>query len=267
MEDDAVLLQRYAQNRDASAFAELVRRYAGYVFGTCLRITGNAHDAEDVSQECFLELARRAGSVGSSLAGWLHAAATHRACNSLRRAGTRRRHETKASTNKPSGDGPTWAEIAPHVDRVLDEMPESLSVPLILHYMRGRTQSEIASELGVSQPTVSRCLNKGVAALRGKLAKAGVIAPAIVIAALLTENAASSAPVTSNCRTRQDGHDGDRQGCKRSRWGHCRSRRRSDCCRHHDYCPRRAESTGRPGCGRERVRRGWVRGVHAGDPP
>ena len=67
MTNDVALLEQYAQTRDAEAFAELVRRYAGAVYGTCLRTTGDPYDTEDVAQECFMELARRAGSVTSSV--------------------------------------------------------------------------------------------------------------------------------------------------------------------------------------------------------
>ena len=40
MESDAALLRPYRLARDAGAFQELVRRYAGYVYGVCLRVTG-----------------------------------------------------------------------------------------------------------------------------------------------------------------------------------------------------------------------------------
>ena len=66
MSTDLALLQQYARTRDADAFAELVHRYADMVYATCLRITANAHDAEDAAQESFLELARRARSVATS---------------------------------------------------------------------------------------------------------------------------------------------------------------------------------------------------------
>jgi len=61
--NDLQLLERYAETRDAEAFANLVKRYAGMVYATCLRVTGNRHAAEDASQECFLQLARQAGAV------------------------------------------------------------------------------------------------------------------------------------------------------------------------------------------------------------
>ena len=77
MRDDA-LLQQYAATQDPDAFAQLVERYSDLVYTTCMRITRDAHDAQDAAQECFLSLARKAGSVHSSLAGWLHTTAPRR---------------------------------------------------------------------------------------------------------------------------------------------------------------------------------------------
>lgn len=193
MESDAALLQRYAHRQDANAFAEMVRRYSGYVFGVSLRVTGNPHDAEDVTQECFMSLARNAGSIRSSLAGWLHSAATSRGANLRRGTGRRQRREAEAAAGQ--APEPTWAELAPHVDEALESIPEPLRVPLILHYIQGRSQDEIALELGLSQSTVSRRLEKGLEVLRGKLKAAGVVASAALVASLLTANTASAAPV------------------------------------------------------------------------
>ena len=58
MLDDIALLKEYSRNGDPEAFSQLVRRYARMVYGACLRITGNAQEAEDITQECFLESQR-----------------------------------------------------------------------------------------------------------------------------------------------------------------------------------------------------------------
>ena len=60
---DAALLAQWSNQRDADAFMELVVRHSAMVYGTCLRVLGNTADAEDVTQECFLELASARGRI------------------------------------------------------------------------------------------------------------------------------------------------------------------------------------------------------------
>ena len=194
MADDAILLRRYARRRDTEAFAEMVRRHAGMVYGTCLRVLRNTQDAEDVAQECFLELARHAGRIRSSLSGWLHTLATHRARNAIRDAATRRRHEEQAVAQRHANAEPTWAEVSLAVDEALEELPEELRAPLVLHYLRGCTQAEAAAQLGVNQSTVSRRIERGLAELRGVLKRVGLVASVVALATLLAENAACAAP-------------------------------------------------------------------------
>src|SRR5205085_12416199 len=61
---DAQLLARFAAGRDEAAFAELVRRYGGLVFGVARRQLGDRQQAEDVVQATFLALARQAPRLG-----------------------------------------------------------------------------------------------------------------------------------------------------------------------------------------------------------
>jgi len=194
MNDDLKLLKEYAESRNADAFAELAKRHAGLVYGACLRIVGNEHDAEDVSQECLLELARKAGSVERSLPGWLHSTATSRSKDAIRRAAVRRRHEEQAMPKSNDAQEPTWAEVAPHIDSAIDQLPEELRLPIVLHYLQGRSQADVAEELQVSQPTVSRRIDEGVGRLREHMKQAGFVVSAAVLAGFLAENAACAAP-------------------------------------------------------------------------
>lgn len=177
---DLELLHRYLTARDAEAFALLARRHAAMVFSTARRVTGNTHDAEDVAQACFLELARRAGQVKSSLAGWLHSLAVSRAKNFVRDAAVRSRHErapadpSQASVPSSQREAPDWELLCPHIDAALAELPEDLREALVMQFLEGRAQWEIARELGVSQPTVSRRVASGIDRLRATLASRGI---------------------------------------------------------------------------------------------
>lgn len=198
MADDRALLGQYSRTHDAEAFAELVRRHAGLVYGASVRVIDNPHDAEDVAQECFLELARNADAITSSVAAWLHLRARSRAVDAVRRRDARRRREEQAMKQKhaDSDSSPAWAELAPHVDQALAELPEELRAPLVLHYLEAKSQVQVAQELGVNQSTVSRRIEKGTEQLQARLKKLGVVASAAVLAGLLSENAAMAAPST-----------------------------------------------------------------------
>ena len=67
MATDELLLHRYSNAGDPAAFRGLVDRYAGMVYSISLRITGDRHIAEDVSQDCFLELACKAPRCATTL--------------------------------------------------------------------------------------------------------------------------------------------------------------------------------------------------------
>lgn len=196
MISDAILLQRYAGSRDAAAFAELSARYAGLVYSTCLRVLGNAADAEDATQECFLELARKAGAIHSSLPGWLHALARSRAIDAVRKNATRRHYEQQAGPPRGDTDDRTWAEISPYVDEALAALPDNLRVPIILHYLHGETQADIATRQNTTQATISRQLEKGLEKLREHLRKRGVVVSVAVLSALLLHHGVTAVPAT-----------------------------------------------------------------------
>src|SRR2546423_14196248 len=69
------LLGDYVQNGSERAFRELVNSYINFVFGTALRIVGGDRQmAEDISQQVFTDLARKAVTLKGEvkLGGWLH---------------------------------------------------------------------------------------------------------------------------------------------------------------------------------------------------
>ena len=99
---DAVLIECWTRDRDPGAFRELVNRYARMVFATSRRILGNAADAEDVTQECFLKLCQLR-QPAQNVAAWLHRVATHSAIDALgaqaRRRTVERRREAAAAAS------------------------------------------------------------------------------------------------------------------------------------------------------------------------
>lgn len=194
--DEQTLLARYRMARDAEAFHEIVVRHQDMVFATCRRILGNAADAEDAAQTCFLTLARRPERVRRSLAGWLHRAAVGSAIDLLRRDRARRAREGKAMQGKPSTAEGSWDDLAPAIDEAIERLPNDLRIPVIRHFLEGRTQEAIAEELGVTHSAVSKRLQRATLVLRRRLTRSGFTLSAAVIASLLTAHAAEAAPAT-----------------------------------------------------------------------
>ena len=90
---DLLLLERFRDDGDQDAFAEIVRRYASAVFTTCVRILGDKARADDVSQETFFRLSQKPDAVKQSLGGWLHTAATRLSIDAVRSDASRAHRE------------------------------------------------------------------------------------------------------------------------------------------------------------------------------
>ena len=106
-ESESALLQRFVGTGDTEAFAQIVRRYAGLVYGTCLRILADADRAADATQETFFQLMKKAGEVRGSLGGWLHRVATGKAVDLIRSDSARRQWEQAYLDDKSNHDQ-TW---------------------------------------------------------------------------------------------------------------------------------------------------------------
>jgi RNA polymerase sigma factor (sigma-70 family) len=196
IEGDTALLRKYARSQEPAALIELSRRYAGVVYGTCLRITANVHDAEELTQDCFFELARRATTIHSSVGGWLHSLATRRALNAVRLRKRRRKHEQAAAAVKPSPNSEEetpWHQLEPLLDHAIDDLPEKLRTPIILHFLENLPQSEVALRLDVHQSTVSRRIQEAIVALRARLHQSGFVMAVAPLASLLATHADQTA--------------------------------------------------------------------------
>jgi len=194
MPSDLQHLQRYATTGDAHAFRELVQAHAAMVHATALRVTHDAAAAQDVAQETFLELARKAGSITQCVAAWLHRVAWNRACDAVRRDSTRKRFEQAMAETWHTDREATWPDIEPHVDEALNELPKELREVLVLYFLEGRTQAEVARYLGKNQATVCRAIERGISAMREALRSRGVIAGAGLVA-LFAAQPAHAMPV------------------------------------------------------------------------
>jgi RNA polymerase sigma factor (sigma-70 family) len=193
---DGELLDRFVGKGDEDAFAELVNRYYGMVLGVCRRIVHDEQTAEDAFQATFLVLARRASRVRhrASVAAWLHAVA----CRTAWRANhQRQQRREEALRDDVAGMDDVWVQIADrHEQQLLDEeinrLPSRYRQPLVLRYLMGKSNRQVAEELGLSVGVVEGRLKRGKDRLRLRLAKRG-----ISIATVLAVVGASSEAVAA----------------------------------------------------------------------
>jgi RNA polymerase sigma factor (sigma-70 family) len=191
---DRQLLERFADGRDESAFAQLVKRHGGMVLGVCRRVLRDAHAAEDAFQAAFLVLARKAGRPGlhDSLANWLHGVA-YRTALKARTAEARRRARESAVAVRDETVIPAYDDWRPLLDRELSRLPDKYRVPVVLCELEGRPRKDVARQLKLPEGTLSSRLAAARKQLADRLARIGLAVPA---AALTAELAPAAPPVS-----------------------------------------------------------------------
>lgn len=143
---DAELLRRFAHQRDAAAFEQLLERYAPMVWGICRRILPVEAEREEVFQATFLALVHRPNAVdpSRSLGSWLHTVAVRVARKALIR--TRRQRPKQVVPERATvGDVAEKVgsrELFRMMDEEIERLPTALRLPLILFCLQGRTREE-----------------------------------------------------------------------------------------------------------------------------
>jgi RNA polymerase sigma factor (sigma-70 family) len=181
---DATLLFRFVQHRDQTAFELLVWRHGGLVLGVCRRMLRDDHAAEDAFQATFLILARKAGSVRGSLAGWLHQVA-RRVCLKVRRANPVPLEPGSDRPAAESADPLLAGELRAVLDEEIARLPEKQRLAVLLCYLQGRTTDDAAKYLGLPQGTVLSRLDAARKRLRSALTRRGMTVPATLFAIAL----------------------------------------------------------------------------------
>ncbi len=184
--DDAELMLRCADG-DAAALATLYDRHSSGAYSVAMRITGNGRDAEDVVQDAFMGLWRRAASFDPGKAStrtWLFAIVHHRSIDCLRRR--------RGPTDSLDAEGtlPSGLHVEDIASGVLDRLEgeqlwnavRQLSgvqrQAIELAFGHGLSHQEVADMTGVPLGTAKSRVRLGLARLRAGLDQAAGSAPA-----------------------------------------------------------------------------------------
>ena len=164
--------------RDEAALAELYDRYRVILFGLLMRILSNREEAEDVLQEVFLQVWRRAADFDANRGRpftWLVTMTRSRGIDRLRTLAARERvaiagaRDESEAVSDAASDA-FRSEQRGLVTSALAQLPDDQKRPLMLAYFDGLTQSEIAARLGAPLGTVKTRMRTGMMKLRELLA-------------------------------------------------------------------------------------------------
>jgi RNA polymerase sigma factor (sigma-70 family) len=182
---DENLLEQFLNGEDLDsqkAFGDLVERHGPMVLGICRHILNQHQDAEDAFQATFLVLAQKAATIRNRrvLAGWLHEVA-HRIAVKARTSVVRRRTlERQGVAMSPPAIEPdnqdqtaAWNELRPVLHAEVERLPERYRIPVILSYLEGKTNEEVAALLRWPVGTVKGRLSRARDLLRARLSRRG----------------------------------------------------------------------------------------------
>jgi RNA polymerase sigma-70 factor (ECF subfamily) len=166
-----------AKQGDAAAFEVLYNLHKRRVYSLCLRMTTNTAEAEDLTQEAFLQLFRKIGTFRgeSAFSTWLHRMAVNVVLMQLRKKGLQvvpLDDESEGEEETPKKDyGAQDNVLAGSLDRLqlknaIDRLPPGYRSIFVLHDVEGFEHNEIAEMVGCSIGNSKSQLHKARMKLR-----------------------------------------------------------------------------------------------------
>ncbi len=170
---------RLAQQGDAAAFERIYRLHSRRVYALCLRMVGNTAEAEDLTQEAFLQLFRKIDTFRgeSAFSTWLHRLAVNVVLMKLRKktlpeTSLEETTEPDEETGGPRRDiGAPDLLLTGSIDRInlqrcIGQLPPGYKAVFVLHDIQGYEHNEIAGIMGCSIGNSKSQLHKARMRLR-----------------------------------------------------------------------------------------------------
>ena len=173
--DDEGSLIRRAQRSDPAAFEALYRGNVDRVYGLCLRMTGNVSEAEDCTQEVFIQAWKQLAKFrGDSAFGtWLHRIAVNAVLGRMRKS--RREHDRIRAVAELGDPPPVNADSGNLRDLsdAVNRLPEGARHVFVLYAVYGYSHEEAGNMLGIATGTSKAQLHRARRLLAQQLGQDG----------------------------------------------------------------------------------------------
>lgn len=167
-----------AGEADMPSWGELVAEHADGVYRLAYRLSGNQHDAEDLTQETFMRVFRSLDKYqAGTFQGWLHRITTNlfldmvRHRSKIRMEALPEDYERVPGTDMTPEQAYSVANLDPALQSALDNLAPDFRVAVVLCDVVGMSYDEIAETLGVKMGTVRSRIHRGRSQLRAALEK------------------------------------------------------------------------------------------------
>ena len=168
-------------NCDDLSFEGIFKLHHRRVYALCLRMTGNVAEAEDLTQEVFVQVFRKLESFrgDAAFSTWLHRLTVNQVLMHFRKTRVRKEQTTRNGElpDEPVESGKRFSR-PPVLDRimlneVITRLPFGYRIVFILHDVKGFRHDEIARELGCSVGTSKSQLHMARMKLREMITRRG----------------------------------------------------------------------------------------------
>ncbi len=198
-ESDGQLLRRYAVKESDTDFEMVLRRHLDLVYGTAMRRLRDPYLAQEVTQNVFVSLAKKAGGFRpeSQVAGWLHRAAVLEANHCLRTELRRRRREERAAEmgqENPNGENGS-DDLIDLLDDGLLRLPDKNREALILRFFHEKSLRDVGQALGIGEDAAQKRVAKSVKLLANFFRRKGYAVSISALTVSFFQQASPAAPV------------------------------------------------------------------------
>lgn len=196
---DFALLREFARDGRQTAFTTLVRRHLDLVYATALRKADDAGGAEEIAQNVFSALARKAWQFApdDSLPAWLYKTALLESKSWLRGELRRRRREQAAAelgtTMKTPDDQAAFNALVPMLDDALLSLREKDRTAVLLRFYESHSLREVGAALGVSEDTAQKRVEGALEQVAQFFKRQGYKTATVAAAAAALQHTAASA--------------------------------------------------------------------------